>query len=714
MTRRAVRYARDRSALRVSPKAQGAAVGALLCTAVLAASATALALPDGRAYERVTPANKNGGDVGGPADRGLLASAYGQSATSGEAIAYVSLSSFANAVSAPLVTQYVSTRAAGGWITQAVSPPVAVTSTVQLRLSPFQVFTSELTAAILDWRQPALTGDAPQGVENLYTWRGGRSFQLVTTAAPPASEAERYAVSYAGASSDLTHVVFEADAALVPGAPGGVRSVYEAVGSTVRLVSVLPGAAGPEMHGAGAGDGANDNYTDAVSSNGSRVFWTSSAGQLYVRENGMRTIQLNASRRAGAAADGTARLLASTQEGSVAVFADETPLTEGAEDHGGLYVYNLEDEQLRDLTPTSGEAVGVRGILGMSADGSRIYFAASAALAPGATAGADNLYLADGGSVEFIATLTPSDGTDWTQRFAERTARVTPGGGHLAFLSHASLTGYDNRDVATGEPVTELYVYDAAEGRIRCASCDPSGARPLGPASIPPGPSASYEPRIMSENGSEVFFDSPDPLVSQASNGQQNVFEYEHGKVYLMSSGASAGPTALVDTSANGANVFFTTSAELVVGDEGEGSNIYDARVGGGFAVSSTPLPCIREGCRGPLSASPDFAAPASMLTTGEGNPPAGGALREAKKAGSKPHKRRRHRRRRRLRERKGRARRGHRRHRRHCSPSGRKGQRARRHRSCGDGRRRRQGRAKARRQRAPRHAGGAKGGGRQ
>ena len=47
-------------------------------------------------------------------------------------------------------------------------------------------------------------------------------------------------------------------------------------------------------------------------------------------------------------------------------------------------------------------------------------------------------------------------------------------------MSQASPTGYDNRDRATGGPVAEVYLYDAPARRLVCASCEPSGARPVG------------------------------------------------------------------------------------------------------------------------------------------------------------------------------------------------------------------------------------------
>jgi len=600
----------------------------LLVCGVLAllACSTARALPDGRAYEQVTPVDKNGGDVGGPGDGGLdggaLASALGQSSTDGDAITYVSLTSFGDARSAPFTTQYISRRGADGWSTEAISPPAAVSGELNLSLSSFHFFTGELSAGLLDWRQPTLTEETPQGFDNLYVRDAGGTYRLVTTVAPPNVTPENYTVTFTGASPDLSHVVFEANAALTAGAPEGARSLYEWAGSTLRLVSVLPGPGGVAAASAGAGDGSDDNFANVVSSDGSRIFWTDGEGQLYVRENAMRTVQLNASRRAVSLGDGSATLRAATPDGAKAIFTDETPLTDEPNDNGGLYEYDLEDERLSDLTPNEGDP-GVQGVLGMSEDGSIVYFVASAALAPHASAGAENLYVARGGAIEFIAALSGEDGADWTQSFQSRTARVTPDGQHVAFFSQASLTGYDNADAVTGNPDSELFLYDAREQSLVCVSCDPGGARPVGPASIPPGTSPSYEPRILSEDGSRVFFDSGDALVPADTDGRQNVYEYEDGTVHLISAGTSGENSTLVDTSAEGRDVFFTTRSQLVAGDEDESSDIYDAREGGGFPVATGgTLPCAGEACRGPLSAPPALAVPLTARLVDEEGPP--------------------------------------------------------------------------------------------
>jgi hypothetical protein len=581
----------------------------VMCAVLLAfgAAVAHAELPDNRAYELVSPLDKNGGDVGGGALNGALASGAGESSVGGSAITYLSFTSFGDAQSAKLLTQYLSTRGPSGWSTRGISPPAIPASKLDLSLSPpYHFFTPELTAGVLDWTSPALVAGAPPEFDNLYVHETeAATYQLLTTVAPPNRTPENYEVKFAGASPDLSHVVFEANDALKAGAPASARSVYEWTGGGLRLVSVLPGPGEVAAESAGAGDGEDDMFANDVSADGSRIFWTDNHGQLYVREDGTTTVQLNASQRTPSLGDGSAVFRAATSDGSKVFFTDETALTNSPEDNGGLYEYDFSSGKLTDLSPDAGGSPGIEGVVGTGEEGLSVYFVASGALATRASLGANNLYLSHAGAITFIAALSNEDGGDWAQGLEKRTARVTPDGGYLAFMSHASLTGYDNIDANTGVADTEVFVYDARAESLSCASCNPSGARPIGPAEVPTGLNPDYIPRYISEDGQRVFFDSSDALPG-ATNGMQNVYEYENGAVNLISSGTSDDNSTFADASADGDDVFFTTRAQLVPEDQDESSNMYDARVDGGFpAAPPPPPPCTGEGCRGPLSAPP-------------------------------------------------------------------------------------------------------------
>ncbi len=199
-----------------------------------------------------------------------------------------------------------------------------------------------------------------------------------------------------------------------------------------------------------------------------------------------------------------------------------------------------------------------------------------------------------------------------------RTTRVTPDGHDLAFMSDADLTGYDNTDAITERADDEVYLYDATSGRLICASCNPGGARPLGASSIPAGvpyerlalSGALYQPRALSDDGLRVFFDSNDALVRQDINHTRDVYEYESGRVFLLSSGTAPEGAEFVDASTSGNDVFFLTRQALVRGDTDQLVDMYDARVDGGIIEPVPPPPCEDESCKPEISAQPVFTTP--------------------------------------------------------------------------------------------------------
>jgi hypothetical protein len=273
-------------------------------------------------------------------------------------------------------------------------------------------------------------------------------------------------------------------------------------------------------------------------------------------------------------------------------------------------------------------------------------------------AGKPNLYLAEGGGLGFIATLAGNDvsvSSEYatiTRRPHQRTARVSPDGLHAAFTSFGAPTHYDNTDAKSGKADMEVFLYDAGgEGELICASCNPSGGRPVGArmpklaegkevwaaASLPVWFKALYPGRVLADDGNRLYFEATDALVPRDSNGTIDVYQWERsgrggceqsdpdystqnqGCVSLVSSGQSAGEARFLDASPSGDDVFFTTAASLVEWDYGL-VDIYDARVDGGLpAPPVPPAECEGEACQGP-AAAPEPPRPSSLTYSGPGN----------------------------------------------------------------------------------------------
>jgi hypothetical protein len=631
-------------------------------------------LADCRAYELVSPIDKNGVDIKPLLEIGGNPAALDQVAVEGSKITYTTSQAFGDAQGAPFVSQYIATRGPGGWSNHGISPAQTV-SPVEPAIRTdleFQAFTPDLCAAVhLDAAEPLLAPGAVPGFPNLYRRQncGEESFQALTTTTPPNQTPtlfERW-TEVQGISTNADCTVFRAKDQLTPDAnPGSAAGeggsnwqVYESCGSTLRVVSVLPdGTATTSSSTAGSGGGTQSkirfgNVFNAVSADGNRVYWTNSEekGALFLRQNskqaqsnivsGACTQPAKACTVPVSAATKSAFFLAASEDGSKAIYSQE----------GDLYTFDA-------ATKTSALVAGeVIGFLGASEDVSRYYLVSRAALQPGAVPGAANIYLQDQGQLTYIGELADTDLINLkgylspTAAPYRRSSRVSPDGRHLVFTSAAPVTGYDNADAFTGEPAAEVYVYDADSDALHCASCNPSGQRPRGGRPIVNGePSgtwaAAYVPgyltqlygsRAVSDDGRRVYYNSFDPLVAGDTNGRLDVYQWEApgsgscsesssvysdvngGCVSLISSGESPTDSRFVDASPDGADVFFATDSSLVEQDTGL-IDIYDARVGGGYPPpSSPPTICEGEACQG-LPSAPGEAAPASAYFQGAGN----------------------------------------------------------------------------------------------
>lgn len=609
-------------------------------------------LPDGRAYELVSPPDKNGGAVS--TDGSDQVSSW-QSSPDGDSIAYSAPQPFAGAQTGAATGEYyLATRGPAGWSTQALLPPQAPGCNTCQPL--IQMYSEDLQRFVLldgggvglGQDSPPLVAGEPPNNPNLFVHDDpASSYELVD--GNPRSATPSQAV-LEGASSELTHVVFSENAQLTENAPPG-EDLYEWTAGGDQLVSVLP--EGEAVGGAVLGNGANRMH--AISSDGSRIVFTVGE-KLYLREDDDTTIQLDAP-QGGTGGGGHGQFMTASSDASKVFFTDGSfaGLTGDTQEESGtnLYEYDVASGALNDLTPAS--KAEVLGVVGISEDGEYVYFVAGGALTGSNSAGVEpipeepNLYVRHGGVTTFIATLDPEDSLDWeaSQEF-KRTARVTPDGRHAAFESIRSLTGYDNRIASggscgegLGERCTEVFEYDAEAGALTCASCNPSGVRPRGPAEIGHDLQTNFQAegylsRNLSDDGARLFFDSADALLPGARNGRQNVYERERdgagscaqatGCVYLISTGTSPEDSFFEDASASGDDVFFTTDQRLVGQDVDNARDLYDARVGGGIPEAANPTPCSEEAtCRPPTSPPPspplvgtvDFFGTGTMSTGG-------------------------------------------------------------------------------------------------
>lgn len=639
--------------------------------------AAGLALPDCRAYEMVSP----------PGSVPAHASAQALAAVSGQRFAYYTFEPAPGSTEEGLFL--LATRGAGGWTVQNATPPQGgVHNSDFFACYPSVVYSSELTLAVLSdgWNQveegfdnvcvgddPPLVAGEPRGYANLFLRNNeDGTYQVIDRPLPGAMPANAV---FHGASPDLSHVVFSDEAKLAPMAPAG-SALYEWSGNADYLVSVLPDSE-PVAGTLASKSGFNyPLFTHAVSASGETIFFYYDGG-LYARLHTEQeptasgecsasepdkacTVQVDAAQAGAPDPSGGGTFVYASEDGSRVFFTDEHELTVNAtadKEKPDLYEYDVETGRLSDLTASATGPANVLGFSGGSADGSYIYFVATGVLSGGqgndfgaaAVHGRPNLYLWHAGITTFIATLEGGphkDVADWQQGYNESehntgylTARVSPDGRYIAFNSLAQLTGYENEQAESSEceeegeagRCREIFLYDAEEGELSCASCSASGEQPTGPAAIPPPerelltPEAPlYLERNVTDAG-QVFFDARGALVPQATNGEVNVYEYENGVVSLISSGTGSGGADFLDASASGSDVFFSTDQGLVQGDTDNQTSVYDARVDGGFPGSASEVVSgsgceSEEACKPPPSEPPVqlLAASAALSASGD------------------------------------------------------------------------------------------------
>jgi hypothetical protein len=620
-------------------------------------------LPDCRAYEQVTPLEKEGVDA-----KGFAGDV--QAAPDGQRVRFWTQIPFPDACGGSGGEKYISSLVGEAWITEGVLPCDCPESDVR-------GFSEDLAETVLWCEGAALTPNASASERGYYVRETASGKLRLLVSMTGAVEEQNY-FTLAGFSGDDKHLIFESAEHLLPQARIGEYNLYEVnlekpEPEQLSLVGQTPKSgesctaeaceAPPQGSVAGAGafpwaplHSAHEHYTQStISTGGQRVFFMAVPSErLYVRENETTTV---------AVSKGTAHFWWASPEGQYVLY------TEGED----LYRYDLETTHTEPITTAS---AGVLGLVDSSNDAHTIYFTATSILATnknpyGEHAGVKNEYSEEElpasevanlyewhqpetgpPTTTFISTLVNSEvGTrlgdegDWLDNTAVgvfpnnfKTSRVTPDGQTLLFSSHLPLTGYDSGKQA------KLYRYSAgaegAFGSLICVSCNPTGA-PTKDQALLAGQAGGAEPfperaltHNLSENGQRIVFATSESLTGTATTAE-NVYEWEadgegscrseaqdDGCLYLISSGTTDEPSYLLDASADGDDIFFFTRQQLVPTDTDNNVDVYDACVD--CAVTTTiehaqPECTPGEACHKPTT-TPALATPASTTLTGNHN----------------------------------------------------------------------------------------------
>jgi hypothetical protein len=417
----------------------------------------------------------------------------------------------------------------------------------------------------------------------------------------------------------------------------GAYDLYDWTGDTLRLVNVEgEGANAKPLNTCGGGQlgdgtvGVGEGAVGAVSEDGSNIFFTS-CGRLYMRAEGRETVEVSAPQgvEPGPSERTPVNYDVASADGSEVVFNTGTPLLPGEnsrENH--LFMYKTVTHHLSLIASGGGipptEGTGNNKVL-LSEDGSVVYYNVGESI---------YRYETQTGKTSFVAAVH-------TTHSANEASYTTPNGQFLVFVSGSGgveVTGPHGLELEPrGEAHNELYRYDAADGSVMCVSCGEGVAPAEGLMLEPPEFRTDDEipPFVqMSENGEKVFFETTAQLVPQDTNSTEDVYEWEadgteeapgvvcrvvNGCTHLLSTGEDVGRATFLGASENGDNVFFATAGQLLPQVDGEFPNIYDARVGGGFAPPKREVECTS--CQGVGSPPPLFSIPAGVSFVGAGNP---------------------------------------------------------------------------------------------
>ena len=617
-----------------------------------------MGLPECRAYEMVSPVEKQAHDAKSGPDGGPLVS------PDGDAVGYYSEGAFAEPEntlvigSRPQIT-YIARRTGTNWATDPAIAPASV---------------------ITEPTPEGFTGDASLDLETLTTCGNvglhkdagssqaacaSRNVQGEWIRTPDYSDFNGVAsrIQFWGASKDLSAVVWQM-AALLPGdaTPGG--GLFETLGlgsSTpqLRVVSVnnegTPldtnnGSYGPYFGAKSPTSSGEGSVYQAISSDGQTVFFEAapaSGGPLTLdaRTGDFGGGTATAPTTVEIAARGT--FVGASEDGSKVFFVTTQNLTASDNDNtSDLYEYAFDAPAgkryidvsaggLGDPAPGAGAEVlagefengSVGGsMVAIAPDGSHVYFHASSQLTTfpngngehASPSGGTFCYDTETGETKYVAPSVENIG-----------AQTTPDGRYLIFTTTAHLSPEDTNG---GRAV---YRYDFQTGEVTWISHAAPGFTMLDEgnnATLAPreeihngriGAMAYYEDarRAISENGEYVIFESTEKLQADDANGANDVYLWHDGTVSLISDGTNpAGVTEPPSMSGTGSDIVFATTSTLVGQDKDELQDIYDARIDGGFPAPTPEPSCAADACQGPQSSSPSFGTPGSQYFTGGGN----------------------------------------------------------------------------------------------
>jgi hypothetical protein len=602
-------------------------------------------LPDCRAYEMLTPAEKEGAQE---------LYHYGAFSTSNQVLVgedgeHLLLEAYVTAYrKGPFAGQspYLFSREPGAWsmIAGLAQPEAGV-----YRYTP-QVYSSDLTQMALVSEYQTSGASKSADVEYKLGPVGGR-YSTVVSVPRQYEEAGLSGAGWVAGDPSLSKLVLETPDHELLGEETGTKSgsdlyEYTLSGGLAQLNVTEPGvtigSCGAQIV-RGSENGESEQVGTAssqhsVSADGSRVFFEADPGKkcglepanLYMRVNGSETVTIGAYAFLAANAEGTQLLLRSDSTGEAVLYDTESQVPTPLPQSSGM-------------RPTDGLVV--------SSDLTDAYYGENGLL---------HRYDIQAGVNEALFQASSSGG--------HFELSVTPDGRFVYFKGAvAGLPGNGTykEGPEKGETAEQLYRYDSEEHVVECVSCASSfDPEPREPAFLN---TSTSRPQInggvqldssVSGDGDYAFFTTPAALVSEDNDGElspesvsdhtgglengeyedvgqqtspsSDIYEWRangvhgcaqlSGCVALITAGHGGLESLLLGSADEGQDVFIYTHEKLVPQDQDVSGNIYDVRVDGGSPPPPPrPTECEGDACSAPPS-PPNDVTPASLTFTGVGN----------------------------------------------------------------------------------------------
>jgi hypothetical protein len=609
-------------------------------------------LPDCRAYEQVTPVEKEGAQEifsYGPSTSGALVSQTGE-----DLMLFAPRVNFGSSPDSGQSPYFFSHTSAGWQMTAAGAQPQTgvetLTSQVYEPLNLSQLGFEEQFFTSTEVRSP--------NVEFKVGPPGG---PYTTIASVPYKQAgEVGEKGLVANSADFSKLILEVEDHALLGHPTGTANgddLYEWSGGKLSQVNVGIGSCGARIvKGYESPELARNSSAHAVSADGSRVFFEATPGSncggpsnLFMRVNGATTVDI-----------GKYIFIAANAEGSSVLIETHSSTTHE------MLLYDVESSSAKPLFTTHQQITG-SAAFAVAKDLGALYFSSTERLTSEAPPAANEAHTFD------LENIYRYDIASARLDFVAQTEAYGRGGlspdGRYDYFTSSWVAGVPGGSEDRDER-GQVYRYDSVERVVQCMSCassfDPEpklGASFAESTSDGPLITENGLPghAIASANGNFVFFVTAAALVPQDLDGEiaahpgdpeypsfdnspsGDVYEWRkdgvdgcahaQGCLALISSGTGGLLNLLVGTDESGRDVFIYTNSPLVPQDNDTAGDIYDVRIDGGERPpAARPVECEGDACSTPPS-PPNDATPSSLTFSGAGNLIASQAGRPAVRA---------------------------------------------------------------------------------